>query len=119
MGNQNRVSRLKCINEFFLSKKYVLLGAMTGGLLAHGYTLTNKFSFHDDIGCTFELGGTLGLGRFTLWEIYIFMTKWVGGIYSMPWFNGVMSLIFLTLAAMLLVDMLTYQGGGGKTRVTS
>lgn len=82
----------------------VLIMTILWGLFAHGFIMTNKISFHDDIYSAYYLGGTYGMGRFVLGVINKTFSI-LGGNYSLPWFNGVCTLILIGIAAYLLITM--------------
>lgn len=75
------------------------------GLYTHFYMLTNKISFYDDISALFHTGGTYSLGRWFLGILSALVYRFFGGIYSMPWLNGTISLFFISLAAVMVVDL--------------
>lgn len=89
-------------------KKILLILAFTvaWGLFAHGIMLSNKISFHDDMG-NVGLGATYGSGRWMLEVILRFQNKISGYVnFSLPWYNGILSLFFIGLAAYLIIDVL-------------
>lgn len=85
--------------------KWIVFGTLFGAVLAHGYILTNKISFHDDICSLFSSGGTWKSGRWGLGLIETFLTHTVGK-YSIAYFNGVISIILIALSACLVVSLL-------------
>lgn len=70
------------------------------GLAAHMFMLTNKISFGGDISGIFEKGATYISGRWGLELI-----KWLMPDISMPWFNGLFSLLLVSLAVCLIIDL--------------
>ncbi len=91
-------------NRFSANQFACFIAAMIAGLVAHGYALFNRISYHDNAACLFSLGGTYGSGRWMLGFIYdlqMMTTK----LFAVPVFNGLLSLIFIALAAMLVVEM--------------
>lgn len=75
------------------------------GILAHGYVIFNRISYHDNTASLFSLGATYELGRWGLGMIYdiqIFTSR----TFSVPVFNGILSILLIAIAAMLVVDML-------------
>lgn len=79
--------------------------AIITGIVAHGYMLFNKISYHDDMCSLFGLGGTYGLGRWALGIIGDILELTVG-IYSAPLFIGSISIIFIGMSAALVCDIL-------------
>ncbi len=99
------------IEEFFIKTKNKLtqlqvaafISVLAFGLLAHGYALFNSLSYHDNSASLFSLGGTYESGRWLLGFIYDIQMK-TTKLFALPVFNGVVSLIFIGLAAMVVVD---------------
>lgn len=86
------------------------------GIIAHGYMLFNKLSYHDDIYALFSLGSTYGLGR---WGVGI-VTEIIGssvGLYSTPVFTGSISIILLGVSAALVCDILKIKSRLGATYI--
>ena len=83
---------------------YAFVAALVAGLVAHGYVIFNRISYHDNTACLFNLGGTYESGRWMLgfiYDIQMMTTK----LFSVPVFNGILSIIFIAMAAMVLVEM--------------
>lgn len=85
--------------------KYTLEASIISGIAAHGFMFTNKFSFHDDIGQLFGIGGTVSFGRWTLAIIMKIMGNTIGK-YSMPLFAGILSMMFIAVSACIFVNLL-------------
>ncbi|MCC8164111.1 MAG: glucosyltransferase domain-containing protein [Lachnospiraceae bacterium] len=85
--------------------QFILLSALMWGLCAHGMAFFNKYSFHDDASL-FTLGGTYYLGRWML-GILGDLNTWLFGstYYSLPLFNGILTILFIALSAMVLTDL--------------
>ncbi|SDB56173.1 Glucosyl transferase GtrII [Pseudobutyrivibrio sp. YE44] len=83
---------------------YCFYATLIAGLVAHGYVLFNRISYHDNSACLFNLGGTYESGRWMLGFIYDLQMK-TTKLFSVPVFNGGLSIIFVAIAAMLLVKM--------------
>lgn len=73
------------------------------GIICHGYVFANKISYHDDIVLN-GFGLTFAGGR---WFLGIIETclNYVGGVFSIPWFNGILSLLFIALSAAAIVEL--------------
>ncbi len=93
--------------NYIAEKKYkvTFLAAIFSGIIAHGFMLTNKISFHDDIGTLFSVGGGRTSGRWFLEVIYEMLSKSVGK-YSMPLWGGGISILFIALMACIIIDIL-------------
>lgn len=72
------------------------------GLITHAFMLTNKLPNHDDITQTFDdLSFTVSSGRwFTVFPASISST------FSMPWVNGILCIIYISVAACFVVSLL-------------
>lgn len=90
--------------------QYTIWGTVLAGILAHGFMMTNKISFHDDIATLYGIGGTWKSGRWTLGIIQYILSSTVGK-YSMPFWEIWMSLCLLSLTAVLIVDLLDIRKG--------
>ena len=89
----------------FLTEKYKenylpFLTAFFVGLLTYMYCFTNKFETMDDLCCFFGTGSSLVLGRWGLKLSELFFP-----MCSVPWLNGMISLLFLCVAVCTIVRM--------------
>ncbi|WP_028242245.1 glucosyltransferase domain-containing protein [Pseudobutyrivibrio ruminis] len=94
----------RCKDRLSTQQIYSLCAVLIAGLLAHGYIIFNRISYHDNAACLFNLGGTYESGRWMLGIIYdlqMMTTK----LFAVPVFNGILSIVFVGIAAMLLVDL--------------
>ena len=91
----------KAIKSIFDKYKTLFIILILIGFLAHGFVFTNKLLNHDDVSSLFAKGATFELGRWGL----VVMEHILPNI-SMPWFNGVSSLILLTISVCFIVDLL-------------
>ena len=83
---------------------YAFVAALVAGLVAHGYVIFNRISYHDNTACLFNLGGTYESGRWMLGFIYDLQIK-TTKLFAVPVFNGILSIVFIASAAMLFVKM--------------
>ncbi len=74
-------------------------------LFAHGITLTNKFSFHDDI-YLFHSGTAYSSGRWFLGFLSCIRKAFMLGDVSLPLFNGVIGFTYLLCATLLVFSIL-------------
>ncbi len=91
-------------NELSVKQLYGFVAALIAGIVAHGYVIFNRISYHDNTACLFNLGGTYESGRWMLGFVYdlqMMTTK----LFSVPVFNGLLSIVFIAVAAMLLIDL--------------
>ena len=74
------------------------------GILSQGMGLFNKFSVHDDANSLFALGATFNVGRWSLDIIGKLEKVFFGNVnYSLPLYNGMLSLFFIALTACIIV----------------
>ena len=77
-----------------------LLSALITGLSAYVFCFTHKLEIHDDLNNMFSQGYPVSSGRWGLaWIEKLFPTV------SIPWFNGLVSLLLLSVAACLVIRM--------------
>ena len=70
------------------------------GLLAYGYTFTNKLINHDEASSLFTKGATVTSGRWGLGALDSIFPN-----YSMPWIYGLMTVLFISLCVCLLISI--------------
>ena len=76
-----------------------LIDTFAAGLAAHAAFFFGNLSFHDDVVCTYDVGATHIFGRFTLGLLgKLTRLPFGGSNYSLPWFGGFVSLLFLALS---------------------
>ena len=68
--------------------------------MAYMYVFTNKLLNLDEIAGLFTKGSTISSGRWALW-----LSSFLFPDASMPWINGILSLLMLSLAACLIVSL--------------
>ncbi|MCR5576202.1 MAG: glucosyltransferase domain-containing protein [Oscillospiraceae bacterium] len=83
------------------------LAAFFAGLAAHGYAFSNKLINHDDIESLFGKGATITSGRWGLELVKILFPDW-----SMPWIYGILSLLLISAAACLMLQILDIRRPG-------
>ena len=86
------------------AQKYAFFSAIFFGIMAHGFAFFNRLSVHDNSHCLFDLGASYEVNRWGLGILYrlmVFTTK----TYSLPFFNGFMSVVFIAICAMILMDI--------------
>ena len=77
------------------------------GLACHAAGMFGGLSFYDDVTCTYDVGTTHIFGRFTLALLgKITRLPFGGSNYSLPWFNGLVSFLFLGIFAWMTVRLL-------------
>lgn len=84
--------------------KIAFISGIILGLAAHAYMFTNKFPNYDDMGIN-GFGATFRLGRWFLWIIGS-VAYHLDFVYSLPWVNGLITLLCIAVSAGLLVELL-------------
>lgn len=80
--------------------KIPLLASFLFGMLAYGFTFTNKLINHDDAFTMFAKGGTIELGR---WGLNICRRLFPN--FSMPWIYGIITIAFVSAAICLIIHI--------------
>jgi hypothetical protein len=90
-----------------LSKKFKLafMAVLVVGLIAHIYMFTNKLPNFDDLVDIDSFGVTFKNGRWFLWILGATMYH-LNFCFSMPWMNGLVTIILLGITAGIIADML-------------
>ncbi|MDE5763569.1 MAG: glucosyltransferase domain-containing protein [Ruminococcus sp.] len=85
----------------------VLFSSVVYGIFAHGIALFNKYSIHDDANFLFGTGITYTSGRWGLGIIgKLYKILFGGGFYSLPLFNGFISILCIAASAYLIINLL-------------
>ena len=88
------------LKDKYKKNRLPFLSALLVGLLTYMYCFTNKFETMDDLACFFGTGSSLVLGRWGLKLSELFFP-----MCSVPWLNGMISLLFLCMAICTIVRM--------------
>lgn len=94
----------RLISKLSDNQKKAFITTFIVGIIAHGYIIFNRISYHDNSACLFSLGGTYESGRWMLGIIYdlqMMTTK----MFSVPVFNALLSILFVAFAAMVMIDV--------------
>lgn len=83
--------------------------AFAAGMVAHGFALTNVLQNYDNINASLNgFGCGVESGRWFLTFLSMFMHKFFGG-YNLPWFNGIVTILVLSVAAALVVHTFQFE----------
>lgn len=94
--------RKKHINN---STKITFLSSIIFGFFSHGYMLTNKLPNYDDVsGLAHTYGTGIASGRWMLSALGNFV-KIIMGNFSLPWFNGILSICIIGIAACIITQI--------------
>ena len=96
---------MKIIRNSIDKYKYVCVACIVSGFLAHFYALTNILQNYDNVEFMPAAYG-IGLisGRWMLALLGKIMIL-IGGSYNLPFFNGLLTILILTIVACLIVDL--------------
>lgn len=89
-------------------ERCIFISALIIGLLAHGFMLTTKIVYSDEIFYSFGLGATFSSNRWGLGCIYYIGSK-LFDFFSNPMINGLLSICLIALSVMLLYRMLDFK----------
>ena len=92
------------LSKLSIYQKVAFFVVLIVGIVAHGFALSNRLSVHDNSHCLFTIGATYEVNRWGLGIIYklqLLSTK----TFSLPLFNGLLSIIFIACAAAVLMDI--------------
>ena len=85
--------------------KTALLSSALFSLAAYMFVFTNKLLNLDEVAGLFGKGETLSSGR---WALYL--TSFLFPDYSMPWINGLLSVLMLSVSAAVIVSVFQMEG---------
>ena len=84
----------------------IIISCFGWGILAHGYAMFNKLSWHDDQTALFGVGTTYEIGRWMLGLLGDVVRCVFGeSNYSLPVYSGMMAILFIAVAVFLLITM--------------
>lgn len=114
------LKRVQSIDEaihaicFKISKpfKTAFASAIIFGMIAHFYMFMNKLPNYDDMALN-GFGATFRLGRWFLWVLGA-AAYHLDFVYSLPWMNGLVTLVLIALSAGLLADIFAVKSTAGN-----
>ncbi|MDE6657527.1 MAG: glucosyltransferase domain-containing protein [Oscillospiraceae bacterium] len=91
----------------------VLFSTIIWGIFAHGMALFNKYSVHDDCSSLFGIGTTYTSGRWMLAILgKLYKVFFGGSYYSLPLFNGFISILCIAFSTYLIINLLNIKQWG-------
>ena len=90
----------KSLAELAAENALPFVSAMVTGLAAYFYCFANKLEIMDDLACMFYHGDSVSSGR---WGLDL-SSRFLPG-YSMPWLNGILSILFISAAVCVILKM--------------
>lgn len=79
------------------------------GILAHGYRLNNNIPNWDALVNEYHDQNMINLGR-----CFLGLACGISSFYELPWFNGVLSIIYLAVTAVFVCEILEIKSGFGR-----
>ena len=97
-----------------IPRQYLLcfFSTLIWGLLAHGMTLFNKYSLYEDVSQLFGVGATYQSGRWMLDILHRLEVFLLGGSYSLPLLNGLVTILYIGLTGCLICKLLSIEKTG-------
>lgn len=89
--------------------KIAFASAIIFGLIAHMYMFTNKLPNFDDLVNFNTFGTTFRNGRWFLWIVGA-VAYHLEFVFSLPWMNGLLTLIELAVSAGMIAELLNLKG---------
>lgn len=101
--NQNNVLNYlkERLEKFWQNYNVMFIVTIIIGIIAHGFMIANKLPNHDDLQSLYSKGLTFEMGR---WGLEII--KYIFPNYSMPWLNGIIFLLLISVSAILIAKIL-------------
>lgn len=103
----NQIDNIICSLNKKISKEFrvAFAAAVVIGMIAHGYMFANKLPNYDDLRTIDGFGATIKLGRWFLW--FFGAVAWhLDFVFSLPWINGLLTVLFVALSAGFMADLL-------------
>lgn len=80
--------------------KFAFLSAFSIGLLTHMFAFTNTLLTHDSVYSFYSTQNVIWLGR-----VFLAFACGISSFYNLPWVIGLLSLLYLSLTTVLLVEL--------------
>lgn len=98
-----------CYKKLPKTFKIAFVSAVIFGLIAHMYMFTNKLPNMDDLLSIDGFGATFKVGRWFLWIVGA-IAYHLDFVYSMPWLNGLVTILLLACCAGIVAVLLDIKG---------
>ena len=89
--------------------KVIFVSSFLFGVIAHGQVMFNIYSLHDDAYSLFTVGSTYTSGRWMLEKLSRFVQAYSGGLFSIPLYEGMISIFFIANFLIIVVKLLDIQ----------
>ena len=86
---------------------FCFFSTLLWGLIAHGMALFNKYAIYEDVSQLFGVGATYQSGRWMLDILHRLEVFFLGGSYSLPLINGLATIIYISLIACMIANLLS------------
>lgn len=95
-----------------LSQYLCFFSTLVWGIAAHAMALFNKYSIYEDVSQLFGVGATYESGRWMLDILHQAECFFLGGSFSLPFLNGLATIVYISLVACLIGQLLSIEKGG-------
>jgi len=93
------------LGRFTKPEKIAFIVSIIGGIIAHGFIIANRIPNHDDMHYGFNIDNPVNrLTDMSRWLIPVVVK--MGGGWSLPWLRGIISIVLLSVAAIMVVRLL-------------
>lgn len=99
-------NQLDKTKKYIIEHKIPIITSFVVAFLCHTFAFTNKLVNHDEAFYLFGKGETVSSGRWGL-----ALTSALFPDISMPWIYGIISIVFITLAICLIIDIFKIKNG--------
>ena len=95
-----------CQKKISIRVKVTFISSVIFGMAAHMFMMTNKLPNYDDVHCLLDdYGSGIEFGRWMLFILGNIMRRTIGNI-SLPWINGLICIVILSITSVVVVDVL-------------
>lgn len=96
----NKKNIISCVKGINPVAQTAFFSAIIVGLLAHGYAMTNHFLTYDSMWNLYSNQDMISSGR-----QFLQYACGIGSYFDLPWVNGLLSLLYLAVTAMILTSI--------------
>lgn len=89
---------VKVSKHISVKQRLSFISAFVIAVIVHGFMLSNKIPNHDDVGQLYD-----SMIRYQSGRWFLFFPAQISSDLCLPWFNGVLGIVYLSLAAMIII----------------
>ena len=98
--------------KIYLNSRIAFISCFIIGLMTHIFMLTNKLPNHDDINQIFDSMHRPESGRW-----FLFFPASISSTFSLPWLNGLLCILYISLSAAIVVKCLNIKSLFGSVLI--